>query len=58
MVEQFILIFGLFEILCFYIDEPMPDMLKVEIIVLVSEMSLGIWKESLQYYLFPMIYLL
>lgn len=39
--EQSVLMFCMFEI--FWLNEPMSDMLKVEIIVLVSEMPLGIW---------------
>lgn len=39
----------MFEILYPNIGEPMCGMLKVEIIVLGSEMPLGLWKEPLQW---------
>lgn len=47
MGKWYILMFCMFGIFCFNFGEFILDMLKVEIIVFVLEMLLGIWKELL-----------
>lgn len=52
-MEWFILTFHVFEILCPRIDEPVSNLLKLEMNVSVSETPLGIGEESLPCYLTP-----